>query len=58
MMGDTVRVIEIVSYALIVLLGARLLWVKGRGFFTRCSGQIGTETRRATTSMRTDGHAS
>jgi nickel/cobalt exporter len=32
MMGDTVRVIEIVSYALIVLLGARLLWVKGRGF--------------------------
>jgi ABC-type nickel/cobalt efflux system permease component RcnA len=33
MMGDTVRVIEIASYSLIVLLGARLLWVKGRGFF-------------------------
>ena len=32
MMGDTVRVIEIVSYTLIVLLGARLFWVKGRGF--------------------------
>jgi nickel/cobalt transporter (NicO) family protein len=32
MMGDTVRVIEIVSYAFIVLLGARLLWIKGRGF--------------------------
>ncbi len=32
MMGDTVRVIEIASYALIVLLGARLFWVKGRGF--------------------------
>jgi len=31
-MGDTVRVIEVVSYGLIVLLGARLLWVKGRGF--------------------------
>jgi nickel/cobalt transporter (NicO) family protein len=31
-MGDTVRVIETVSYALIVLVGARLLWVKGRGF--------------------------
>jgi nickel/cobalt transporter (NicO) family protein len=31
-MGDTVRVIEIVSYGLIVLLGARLFWVKGRGF--------------------------
>jgi nickel/cobalt transporter (NicO) family protein len=32
MMGDTVRVIEIVSYALIVLVGVRLLWVKGRAF--------------------------
>ena len=29
-MGDTVRVIEIVSYSLIVLIGLRLLWVKGR----------------------------
>jgi nickel/cobalt exporter len=32
MMGDTVRVIEIVSYGLIALVGARLVWVKGRGF--------------------------
>ncbi len=32
LMGDTVRIIEIVSYSLIVLLGARLLWVKGHGF--------------------------
>jgi nickel/cobalt exporter len=32
LMGDTVRVIEIVSYALIVLVGARLLWVKCLGF--------------------------
>ena len=31
-MGDTVRVIEIVSYGLIALLGARLMWVKGHGF--------------------------
>ena len=31
-MGDTVRVIEIVSYGLIVLIGLRLLWVKGRAF--------------------------
>src|ERR1700723_867317 len=31
-MGDTVRVIETVSYALIVLVGARLLWAKGRAF--------------------------
>jgi nickel/cobalt exporter len=32
-MGDTVRVIEIVSYALIVLIGLRLFWVKGRAFW-------------------------
>src|SRR4249920_2000959 len=31
-MGNTVRVIEIVSYALIVAIGLRLLWVKGRAF--------------------------
>jgi nickel/cobalt transporter (NicO) family protein len=31
-MGNTVRVIEIVSYALIVMIGLRLLWVKGRAF--------------------------
>jgi nickel/cobalt exporter len=30
MMGNAVRVIEIVSYALIAAIGARLLWVKGR----------------------------
>jgi ABC-type nickel/cobalt efflux system permease component RcnA len=29
-MGEAVRVIEIASYALIALIGARLLWVKGR----------------------------
>ena len=32
MMGNAARTIEIISYALIVLLGARLLWVKGLGF--------------------------
>jgi nickel/cobalt exporter len=31
-MGNTVRVIEIVSYALILLIGLRLLWVKGSAF--------------------------
>jgi nickel/cobalt exporter len=31
-MGDAVRVIELVSYTLIILVGARLLWVKGRAF--------------------------
>ena len=32
MMGDTVRGIETVSYTLIIVVGARLLWVKGRSF--------------------------
>lgn len=34
LMGDTVDLIETVSYVLIVLLGARLLWVKGHGLFS------------------------
>jgi nickel/cobalt exporter len=38
-MGNTVRVIEIVSYALIVLIGLRLLWVKGRAFLRLLRGQ-------------------
>jgi len=33
-MGDTVRWIEIVSYLLIAAMGARLLWIKGRGFLS------------------------
>ncbi len=32
MMDDTVNIIETVSYVFIVLIGARLLWVKGRAF--------------------------
>src|SRR5207248_9962957 len=32
MMGDAVRIIETASYALIMAVGARLLWVKGREF--------------------------
>ncbi|MFZ1924173.1 MAG: nickel/cobalt transporter [Xanthobacteraceae bacterium] len=32
LMSDTVNLIETVGYVLIVLLGARLMWVKGRGF--------------------------
>jgi nickel/cobalt exporter len=38
-MGDTVRVIEIISYALIVLIGLRLLWVKGRAFLRLLRGE-------------------
>jgi nickel/cobalt exporter len=58
MMGDAVRVIEIVSYALIVLLGARLLWVKGRGFL-RTWRAIGTmpQTRAAGGHGRERDHA-
>ena len=37
MMGDTVRVIEEVSYGLIILIGLRLLWVKGRSFLNCCA---------------------
>jgi len=33
-MGDAVRWIEIVSYALIAAVGLRLLWVKGRAFLS------------------------
>jgi ABC-type nickel/cobalt efflux system permease component RcnA len=35
------RIIEIVSYALIALLGARLLWVKGRGLISAVRGMEG-----------------
>jgi nickel/cobalt transporter (NicO) family protein len=37
-MGNAVRVIEIVSYGLIVLIGLRLLWVKGRAFIALLRG--------------------
>jgi nickel/cobalt exporter len=30
--GRAVNAIEIVSYSLIILIGVRLLWVKGRAF--------------------------
>jgi nickel/cobalt exporter len=38
-MGTTVRVVEIVSYALIVLVGLRLAWVKGRAFLRLLRGK-------------------
>ncbi len=37
--GNTVRVIETASYALIILIGLRLLWVKGRSFLHLLRGQ-------------------
>src|SRR5262252_2856973 len=38
-MGKTVQIIEIVSYGLIVLIGLRLLWVKGRAFLHLLRGE-------------------
>jgi nickel/cobalt exporter len=38
MMSDAARTIELISYGLIVLLGARLLWVKGLGFIRALVG--------------------
>ncbi len=42
-MGNTVRVIEIVSYALIMLIGLRLLWVKGRAFLRLLRAEKGVD---------------
>ena len=34
--GLTVHLVEIISYALVILIGLRLLYVKGRGFLIAC----------------------
>jgi nickel/cobalt exporter len=39
MMGDAVRYIEIVSYALIVAVGLQLFWRKGRAFMAELHGK-------------------
>ena len=36
--GLTVHLVEIISYALVILIGLRLLYVKGRGFLIACRG--------------------
>jgi nickel/cobalt transporter (NicO) family protein len=38
-MGNTVRVIETASYVFIILIGLRLLWVKGRSFWQLWRGE-------------------
>jgi ABC-type nickel/cobalt efflux system permease component RcnA len=38
-MGNAVRIIEIISYALIIMIGLRLLWVKGRSFLVLLRGE-------------------
>jgi nickel/cobalt exporter len=53
-MGNTVRVIEIVSYALIVVIGLRLLWVKGRAFIRLLRG--GTEASHSHDHDHAHGH--
>ena len=45
MMGDAVRYIEIVSYALIILIGLQLLWRKGRAFMAALHGDAGHDDR-------------
>ena len=42
-MGNAVRVIEMVSYALIILIGLRLLWVKGRAFLASAAAAAAHE---------------
>jgi len=46
-MGDTVRVIEIVSYGMIVLIGLRLVWVKGRAFLRALAPPQGPQLAHA-----------
>jgi nickel/cobalt exporter len=53
-MGNTVRVIEIASYALIVVIGLRLLWVKGRAFLNLLRAE--THDHRQHDHARDHGH--
>jgi nickel/cobalt transporter (NicO) family protein len=55
LMGDTVRIIEIVSYGLIILLGARLFWVKGRSFIAALHA-LNSEPENAKTEARDNCH--
>ena len=53
-MGNAVRVIEIVSYAMIVVIGLRLLWVKGRALLHLL--RPSARARHAQTRARSDHH--
>ena len=55
-MSDTVRWIEIVSYALIAAMGARLLWVKGRGFVREYRAMRAPKSVGAAATERHHGH--
>ena len=56
-MGNTVRVIEIVSYALIILIGLRLLWVKGRALLALLRPQAHEHHDHAHENHHGHGHA-
>jgi ABC-type nickel/cobalt efflux system permease component RcnA len=63
-MGDTVRWIELASYALIAVLGARLLWTKGRALFAALAARRPRAVALAAAgagahqhAFATDGHA-
>jgi nickel/cobalt exporter len=56
MMSDAVRWIEIASYALIVLLGARLLWSKGRAFLAALGAQRGSAPALAVAAVAAGAH--
>lgn len=56
MMGDTVHIIEIISYGLIVLVGARLLWVKGHAFINTLRA-LRTKPDAAAAELAREAHA-
>ncbi|KQZ02195.1 nickel transporter [Pseudolabrys sp. Root1462] len=56
-MGDTVRVVETVSYALIVVIGLRLTWVKGKAFLKLLMPQPQPALAHAHAGGHDDGHA-
>ncbi|RDV03447.1 nickel/cobalt transporter [Undibacter mobilis] len=55
-MGDTVRFVEIVSYGLIVLIGLRLVWVKGRAFLKLLVPQQAPQLAHAHAHGHSHGH--
>jgi nickel/cobalt exporter len=56
-MGNAVRVIEMVSYALIILIGLRLLWVKGRAFLKLLRSEKAAQHEHAHDHGHHHGHA-
>jgi nickel/cobalt transporter (NicO) family protein len=56
LMGDAVYAIEIVSYGLIVLVGARLLWVKGHSFLAALR-ELKDESASRSADIDSYGHA-